>query len=400
VPRLQLDLLHAAADGVASAGCDLSELYKLTDGYLSSGSTGTVRKAQRRSDGLTVALKDVKCPPGAEETREVTKREYEFMTTLSHPSIVRALAIHEAAVNVVICMEFCDGGSLDAHVESHGVLTPAVATSGAMQVLQGLDYLHSRRVAHRDVKPANILLSAGTTSFKIVDFNSAKQIGQQGVLSGAMLTDRGTACYSAPEIHAGQMWNERVDLWSAGLSIYFMRVGRLPFDPDRSRVRDALRRGEAPPMDLALLGELMSSLVQQCLEADPHDRPPAVELLAHPLFRDGPEVLPEATDDLGLLTWPAGGLTGLPRPDSGPRAYTDDLLPQCGLVWKPLAIGHKRGGGKAEGKRGCSGRPMVKRTFTSPMGDQGPLWCRLAERRYSRKVAKPRVVISRRRSVC
>jgi serine/threonine protein kinase len=405
VPALQLDLLRAAVDGVANAGSfDLSELYQLSDGCLCSGSTGTVRKAQRRSDGLTVALKDVKCPPGAEETREVTKREHEFMTTLSHPSIVRAFAIHEATANVVLCMEYCDGGSLEAHVESHGALTTAVATSGALQVLQGLDYLHSCRVAHRDVKPANILLSAGTTSFKIADFNSAKQIGQHGVLSSAMLTDRGTACYSAPEIHAGQMWNERVDLWSAGLSIHFMRLGRLPFDPDRSRARDALRRGQAPPMDLAPLGELMSSLVQQCLESNPHDRPPALELLAHPLFREGPKPTPEATDDVGLLTWPAGGLDGLRWPGTAPRAYTDDLLPQCGLVWKlPDAGGRDGGGSKADGKRRCSGsgERSVKRMFTSPTGDQGPLWRRLAERRFSRKVMRqPAAVISRRRSVC
>jgi serine/threonine protein kinase len=384
----------AMAEMALARSFDLSELYQLSDdGCLCSGSTGTVSKACRRSDSLTVALKDVKCPPGAEEIREVTRREYEFMTTLSHPSIVRALAIHEAAANVVVCMEYCDGGSLDAHVKSHGALAPTAATSGALQVLQGLDYLHSRRVVHRDLKPANILLSACATSFKIADFNSAKQIGQRGVLGSAMLTDRGTARYSAPEINAGQMWNERVDVWSAGLSIYFMRLGQLPFDVESSEVRDALRRAQAPLMDLAPLGRLMSSLVQQCLESNPHNRPPAVELLAHPLFRDSSQwTSPETSGGAGLFSWPVSRLTAC-----GPRAYTDDLLPGCGLVCK-LFVASRRDSGRSKAEDPAFKR-SPKRLHTAHLGDQRTmLWCRLAERRFSRKASKPKSMGSRCRS--
>jgi serine/threonine protein kinase len=322
---------------------------------------------------LTVALKDVRCPPGDEEVREVTRREYQFMTTLSHPSIVRAFEIHESAVNVVVCMEYCDGGSLEGHVKSHGTLAPAVATSGALQVLQALDYLHSRRVVHRDVKPANILLSGGTKRFKLADFNSAKQIGSHDALSCVMLTNRGTACYSAPEIHAGHMWNERVDLWSAGLSICYMRLGRLPFDVEKARVRNALARGEAPSMDVSELGELMSSLVQQCLESNPSDRPPAVELLAHPVFREDPS------------------------PARGPTAYTDDLVPACGLVWRlPVA-------GAVKATKGPDGCVSAQKVFTSPQAecDQRPVWCRLANRRFSRDMmVRTSVIPGRRRSVC
>ncbi|CAK0873630.1 unnamed protein product, partial [Prorocentrum cordatum] len=336
--------------------------------------------------------KDVRCPPGAEDAREMTRREYEFMAALSHPSIVRAFALHEAAANVVVCMEYVDGGSLDAHVESRGVLSPAGATTGALQLLQGLDYLHSCRVAHRDVKPANILLGAHATSFKLADFNSAKQIGQHGGLSSAMLTDRGTASYSAPEIHAGHMWNERVDVWSAGLSMHFMRSGRLPFDLGSPRVRDALRRAQAPAVDLSPLGELMGSLVQQCLEASPQDRPPAVELLAHPLFRGGSRGAPEASGGAGLFSWPAGRLAA-----GSPRAYTDDLLPGCGLVRKLLAGGRRDcGGGRAEG---LALRRPHRRLHTAHLGDQSTLlWRRLAERRFSRKAGKLTAMVSRCRS--
>jgi serine/threonine protein kinase len=365
--------VRAATDDAAREGrLDLSEFYSTCDGYLCSGSTGTVRRAWRRSDSSAVALKDVRCPPGEEEVREVTRREYEFMTTLSHPSIVRAFAIHESTANVVVCMEYCDGGSLEGHVKSHGALAPAVATSGARQVLQALDYMHGHRVAHRDVKPANILLNAGATKFKLADFNSAKQIGNHDTLSSIMLTNRGTASYSAPEIHAGHLWNERVDLWSAGLSIYFMRSGRLPFDLEKAGVRNALTRGEAPSMDLSVLGDLMSSLVQQCLEPNPRDRPPAVELLAHTVFRESPA--------------PAFGLT----------AFTDDLVSACGLVWR-LA------GADAVGvAKGSDDNVSTHKVFTSPQaeGDQRPLWRRLAERRFARDAIRRSDMPSRRRSVC
>ncbi|CAK0796385.1 unnamed protein product [Prorocentrum cordatum] len=102
-----------------------------------------------------------------------------------------------------------------------------------------------------------------------------------------MLTNRGTACYSAPEIHAQRIWNERVDLWSGGLSICFMLLGRLPFRAGRDSVRRALKSGLAPPMDFCKLPWLLGNLAQQCLAPDPCDRPPAVELLAHPAFGDG-----------------------------------------------------------------------------------------------------------------
>ncbi|CAK0822562.1 unnamed protein product [Prorocentrum cordatum] len=141
-----------------------------------------------------------------------------------------------------------------------------------------------------------------------------------------MLTDRGTACYSPPEIRAGLIWNERVDIWSGGLSICYAFLGQLPFDQDNGNVQEALKRGLAPSMDLSRLPALVANLVEQCLVAEPSDRPPAVELLVHPAFGGG-------------RGRPAGAhaeaVRGLP---CGRPAYDVDVIAACGLLWR-LPVG-------------------------------------------------------------
>ncbi|CAK0822563.1 unnamed protein product [Prorocentrum cordatum] len=141
VPVLQLGALRSAPASRAAGpdAFDSSELYRPSDAPPRYGSMGTVRLAWRRSDGLPVALKEVSCPANMEEAKELTRREYEIMSALSHHSIVRAFAIHEAATKTVVCMEYCDNGCLKSYVRKHGAMAPPAATPIARQVLEGLD---------------------------------------------------------------------------------------------------------------------------------------------------------------------------------------------------------------------------------------------------------------------
>eukprot|EP00747_Dinoflagellata_sp_TGD_P198693 gnl/TRDRNA2_/TRDRNA2_71758_c1_seq1.p1 gnl/TRDRNA2_/TRDRNA2_71758_c1~~gnl/TRDRNA2_/TRDRNA2_71758_c1_seq1.p1 ORF type:complete len:268 (-),score=43.55 gnl/TRDRNA2_/TRDRNA2_71758_c1_seq1:173-880(-) len=101
-----------------------------------------------------------------------------------------------------------------------------------------------------------------------------------------MLTERGTRLFSAPELSFGGLWNERIDIWASGLSLYFMLKASIPFKIRDRKAQFALRSGQLPDMDWTGITPLMQNLIRQCLTVNMHDRPPAMELLLHPLFED------------------------------------------------------------------------------------------------------------------
>jgi len=217
------------------------------------------------------------------EERRFVWEEYELVKRMDHPNVVSAEAIYELKHEMWFCMELCHDGNLKSYVKHHGAFDERNTRSLTEQLFKGVDYLHGMRVVHRDVKPENLLLQEDGARLRIGDFNSARQLGRQGTESTVMLTDRGTQLFAAPEIRFCRDWNERVDLWACGMSVFFMRLGRLPLTVERGPT-EALRRGKLPAISWGCTGKLLRNLVKQCLTVDMHDRPSAMELLAHPLF--------------------------------------------------------------------------------------------------------------------
>ena len=85
-------------------------------------------------------------------------------------------------------------------------------------LLKGLEYLHSKRICHRDIKPSNIYLTNNLESLKILDFNVALRFSEGQKMFGVT----GEPEFSAPELSSGQMYDEKVDLWSAGVVLYHL----------------------------------------------------------------------------------------------------------------------------------------------------------------------------------
>lgn len=258
-----------------------SDLYTLED-TLGAGTTGIVRKSVRRTDGKTFAVKLLKSDD--HEQRQFMRDEYELLRTLQHESIIYVEALHESPSQMFMCMEYCSGGSLEDHINQNGALTEDASRGLFLQLLLGVDYLHRKRIVHRDLKPANLLLQSSNV-LKVADFNSAKQIGNG---SSLMLTDRGTHTFTAPELYFGHEWNERVDIWACGLTLYYMLWGALPFNITERSVKQALMMGSLPSVNFDGVSALMRSLILQCLTVTMRDRPPALLLLMHPVFHQKP----------------------------------------------------------------------------------------------------------------
>ncbi|KEG11297.1 putative protein kinase [Trypanosoma grayi] len=273
--------------------------------------------------------------PAFVEERRAIVREISLMERFEHPNLVAYYGARRSAVGVQIIMELVNGGSLDALIRRHGCLRESVVRSYTHDVLEGLAYLHeTARVCHRDVKPANVLITADGRC-KLTDFGVSKLLDD----NGTMRTTVGTPWYMAPEVVNGSIDddvedNEEVgcsgggggsggvssngdgrlsrgggggggssnrgsyttaaDIWSLGVTVFEMISGKKPFGGEMKNptaVLFAIASANATPPRLPDSCEATPSLrafLDLCFVRDARLRPRARELLSHQWFFDVP----------------------------------------------------------------------------------------------------------------
>lgn len=205
-------------------------------------------------------------------------RELQFNASLQHPSICRYYGAFQPPSNtsiINIAMEFCEGGSLDSVYREvlgrGGRIGEKVLGVIARGVLEGLTYLHSKRIIHRDIKPSNILLSRAPMNpdgsrqhgkgsrlnawegiVKLCDFGVSGEFGTKGMAD----TFIGTSYYMAPERIQGLSYTITSDVWSLGVTLLEVAQGRFPFPADAD--------GESGPIaPRAGLIDLLTYIVRQ-----------------------------------------------------------------------------------------------------------------------------------------
>jgi len=213
------------------------------------------------------------------------RKEYELLKSLQHPSIVRVEALHSSGHQTWMVMELCAGGSLKSCVEENGPFTEDFALDFFKQLLEAVDYLHTKRIVHRDLKPDNLMFDTWPGTLKVIDFNSATQIGSDPVSCGPMLSMRGAEIYRSPEQLLGLIWNERADIWACGLCLYFAVQGKFPFTCTGQMAKELFAEGCMPEVCWDGISPECQHLLRQCLAIDMRDRPPAMELLNTALFK-------------------------------------------------------------------------------------------------------------------
>jgi len=249
--------------------------YELREMLSGSGCMGVVRRATRRSDGGDVAVRCV-CSRD-EHTRQAVRNEYELVSGLRHHSVAKYEAMFESRFDVWVCMELCVDGDLQSYVDQHGAFQEAAGCNLVFQLIEGVNYLHKKRVAHSDLKPAGLLLQSGASILKIADFSMARPLcSEDHVNRTRMLSDKDSSSYAAPELRSGKPWNERVDIWSSGLCAYFILSGRVLVSGED--------RGHAGVSVFEGFSASARHFVEHCVTVDLRDRPTAMELLLHPIF--------------------------------------------------------------------------------------------------------------------
>jgi len=196
---------------------------------IGKGAMGTVYRAVDPRIDRVVAIKTVSFQAVDEAERQSALDRFHLEARLAgklaHPNIV---TIYDVGENF-IAMEFLEGESLASYLKRKGPLPLNEALTYCQGMAAALDHAHSHGIIHRDVKPANILLSGAEHKVKLTDFGIAKGAGMGMTATGHVL---GTPNYMAPEQVLGEGLDARSDLFSLAVVCYEMLSGKLPFGGD------------------------------------------------------------------------------------------------------------------------------------------------------------------------
>ena len=262
------------------------------------------------------------------------RREAQNAAALNHPSIVAVYDTGEAETPAgplpYIVMEYVDGVTLRDIVHTDGPLPPRRAIEIIADACQALNFSHQNGIIHRDVKPANIMIST-TNAVKVMDFGIARAIADSGNSVTQTAAVIGTAQYLSPEQARGDSVDARSDVYSLGCVLYEILTGEPPFTGD-SPVAVAYQHVREDPVPPSQRHEGISAdldaVVLKALAKNPENRYQTAAEMRADLVRvhngeppEAPKVLTDA-DRSSLLASGAGGL-GASRTDPLPRQPLD-----------------------------------------------------------------------------
>lgn len=249
--------------------------YKIVS-ELGRGGMGVVYKAWEERLDRHVAIKmlaDQYCKDDKVVARFM--REARAVASVHHPNIVQVFSVDEYQGQPYIVMEYVEGESLGDYIQRERKLSPHLAVSMLREAASGLAAAHARGVVHRDVKPANLMLSKGG-GVKVVDFGIARVENADANLTATGMA-MGTPAYLSPEVCLAKSVDQRSDIFSLGVVLYEMLTGKTPFSAS-SPLELMSKVVEARIPDLIELdGEIDQALYQVLklmLASDPEHRYP------------------------------------------------------------------------------------------------------------------------------
>ncbi|KAI9776576.1 MAG: hypothetical protein M1839_009480 [Geoglossum umbratile] len=273
-------------------------------GEIGKGSFATVYKIATKSNGDVFAAKQLSkngLAKGATPGR--VENEIDIIKEMNHPNIVRYIECYTLDEHIIIVMEYMEYGDLTGYLNKHGALSEPMAQEVARQILRGLEYVHKKKVTHRDIKPDNILIqSLDPIVVKLSDFGLSKRVDDSTFLK----TFCGTLLYCAPEVYhertseniphrsLGDRYGQSADMWSFGAVLFVLLCNRPPF-AGKEQPRLMLDFITTQPVDVRPLRECGVSVrgitfVKRLLNVRSDLRPTETECLKDPWLNDGADL--------------------------------------------------------------------------------------------------------------
>ena len=244
---------------------------------LGKGSFGVVYKVRRKRDKNIYVLKQIDISTLNSKHRSDAINEVEILSKLDSSYIVKYFDSFLEKNSLNIVMEFCEGGDLNTFLKA-AMGRPIVESKiwkFLIQMCIGMDYLHSKKILHRDIKTMNIFLNKDE-NIRIGDLGVAKVLCESMNFAHTMV---GTPYYLSPEMCEEKPYNEKSDIWALGCVIYELCTAKHPFDANsQGALILKIVRGRYSPIPGSYSTEL-SELVDGCLSRDYRKRPTAGAIL-------------------------------------------------------------------------------------------------------------------------
>lgn len=270
------------------------KLYIL-DYKLQEGVQATVWHGNCSADfGRKYAIKTIKREGLSQSEDAAVLNEVSILKSLRHKNIVPLKDFFEEPNCFYLVMQKCDGGDVLDRVASIEQYSEKDACQFSQGLLKAVQFMHERGIAHRDLKPQNLLLENkdDNTSVKVCDFGYAKRVH----MPQSLTTLCGSLHYVAPELLKNHPYDESADMWSVGVVIYFLLAGYLPFhNKDQNELFKIIRLGKYN-FDTKYwtgISKEATRLIKKLLEVDPSTRYTATKALELDWIKDMEESMLE-----------------------------------------------------------------------------------------------------------
>ncbi|XP_062052971.1 serine/threonine-protein kinase SIK2 isoform X2 [Lepus europaeus] len=246
------------------------------EGTLGKGNFAVVKLGRHRITKTEVAIKIIDKSQLDAVNLEKIYREVQIMKLLDHPHIIKLYQVMETKSMLYLVTEYAKNGEIFDYLANHGRLNESEARRKFWQILSAVDYCHSRKIVHRDLKAENLLLD-NNMNIKIADFGFGNFFKSGELLA----TWCGSPPYAAPEVFEGQQYEgPQLDIWSMGVVLYVLVCGALPFDgPTLPILRQRVLEGRFRiPY---FMSEDCEHLIRRMLVLDPSKRLTIAQIKEH-----------------------------------------------------------------------------------------------------------------------